>query len=258
MVKDMSKFTVGTIVYNQKKQLQYFLDVLRKHLYPLEQDFDVAIADDGSSDGTQKFIEKYKQSCPFLISYFWQPDEGFRCGKAKQEVGKMARGEYLIMYDGDDVPALNALPNYLEVMGRAPEFLRHQVGYFGPRHRVDKQYLQDAYLRIANHITQQKDWREARGMIGNIPPKSPSSFSGSNFMVPTETFNRVQWPDLNGFGHDDWIFSEKFVAQGGYWVYLPEAVSYHVDHPNTNPPPVTRAAYESVKAEIATFTKNFV
>ena len=76
-------------------------------------------------------------------------------------------------------------------------------------------------------------------------------------MLPTETFKKIKWPELKGFGYDDWIFSAYFITQGGKWLAVNEAISYHVDHPNTEGDEKNRELWLKAKKEIDKFNESF-
>ena len=63
-------------------------------------DFEIIIADDGSSDSTVDIIKKYAQKFDFIKPLFL-PHKG--CGSARNEGYKLASGKYILFLDGDDV-----------------------------------------------------------------------------------------------------------------------------------------------------------
>ena len=67
-------------------------------------DFDVVIADDGSGAETGDRIERLRSSTGLSISHVWQRDAGFRKCRILNRAILAARGEYLILSDGDCLP----------------------------------------------------------------------------------------------------------------------------------------------------------
>ena len=84
--------------YNWKSALELvILSSLGQSLLPLE----IIIADDGSNKDTEKLIELLKNKSSIPIIHSWHKDKGFRAAKARNKAIAMARGEYIILIDGD-------------------------------------------------------------------------------------------------------------------------------------------------------------
>jgi glycosyltransferase involved in cell wall biosynthesis len=62
---------------------------------------EVIIADDGSREQTRCLIEKLTRDFPVPIVHCWQPDEGFRLAQIRNKAIAAAKGEYIIVIDGD-------------------------------------------------------------------------------------------------------------------------------------------------------------
>ncbi len=67
-------------------------------------DFEVIIADDGSSQPTFDLIQQLQLQLPYSIRHIWQADEGFRAAMARNRAAAAAQGDYFIFLDGDCVP----------------------------------------------------------------------------------------------------------------------------------------------------------
>jgi glycosyltransferase involved in cell wall biosynthesis len=67
-------------------------------------EFEIIIADDGSTAATKALIERFQQSSSLAIAHVWHEDLGFRkCGILNKAI-LQARGDYLIFTDGDCIP----------------------------------------------------------------------------------------------------------------------------------------------------------
>lgn len=99
-----NNFRISVIVstYNRPNALRAVLTSL---LSQKDDNFEVVIADDGSTVPTKKLIEEYEKSYPGKISHVWHPDTGFRLSEIRNKAAKVATGEYLLIVDGDCVPA---------------------------------------------------------------------------------------------------------------------------------------------------------
>lgn len=87
-------------------------DALRKILLALfdqtDSNFELLIADDGSSESTRETIKDFRTSSslagPQRLIHAWHPDSGFRVSMARNMAVSQAKGEYLIFLDGDCIP----------------------------------------------------------------------------------------------------------------------------------------------------------
>ena len=80
---------------------------------PTIQDFEVCIADDGSTKDTQQIIENFQQNSAFPILHAWQDDRGFRAASARNNAVRMSSGDYLLFLDGDCIPRPNWIQQHL-------------------------------------------------------------------------------------------------------------------------------------------------
>lgn len=84
--------------YNQKERLALVLDSVRDlAVLPTE----VLIADDGSREDTRELIESFAHDFPRPLRHIWHEDRGFRASEIRNKAIKAARGEYIIIIDGD-------------------------------------------------------------------------------------------------------------------------------------------------------------
>lgn len=67
-------------------------------------DFELIIADDGSTDETRVLIANYAGRTPFPLRHVWQEDRGFRAGAARNKALAQTRSDHVIFSDGDCVP----------------------------------------------------------------------------------------------------------------------------------------------------------
>lgn len=83
-------------------------DALRMVLLALaEQDnreFEVIVADDGSTTDTRLMIEELRPQLNYPLHHIWQADDGFRAAAARNKAVVVSQGKYLIFLDGDCVP----------------------------------------------------------------------------------------------------------------------------------------------------------
>ncbi|MEQ1773349.1 MAG: glycosyltransferase family 2 protein [Burkholderiales bacterium] len=70
-----------------------------------DSDFELLVADDGSTNETRLLIEENAARAPFSLHHVWQEDRGFRPGAARNRAVAHTQAEYLIFVDGDCIPA---------------------------------------------------------------------------------------------------------------------------------------------------------
>ena len=75
------------------------------------KDFDIIIADDGSTNETKELIDKFKENYPVEITHAWHEDEGYRRQKILNEAIVMAKNEYILFTDGDCIPREARVPS---------------------------------------------------------------------------------------------------------------------------------------------------
>lgn len=102
----MEKISVIVPAYNVEKYLAETLDSLAEQTL---DDFEVIIINDGSTDSTQKIIDKYVKNYPFMRCVY-QKNAGVSAARNKGIA--VAEGKYLAFLDGDDLYARDALENF--------------------------------------------------------------------------------------------------------------------------------------------------
>ncbi|MGC3982710.1 MAG: glycosyltransferase family 2 protein [Steroidobacteraceae bacterium] len=86
--------------YNWKEALDL---VLRSVARQSELPDEVLIADDGSRSDTAELVAEWARRLPVPVRHVWQEDLGFRLARSRNRAIAAARGDYLIIIDGDMV-----------------------------------------------------------------------------------------------------------------------------------------------------------
>jgi glycosyltransferase involved in cell wall biosynthesis len=104
-LKNDMLISVIVTTYNRPDALSQVICAL---LDQTDVNFEVIIADDGSSESTRKLIASFQEllpsRSPARLVHTWQPDQGFRASAVRNMGVFASRGEYLIFLDGDCVP----------------------------------------------------------------------------------------------------------------------------------------------------------
>ena len=95
------KTAVVVTTYNRPDALQAVLD---GYCAQDTADFELLVADDGSSESTRKVVEEYARQGRFPLRHVWQEDRGFRAGAARNRALAQTAAEYVIFSDGDCIP----------------------------------------------------------------------------------------------------------------------------------------------------------
>jgi len=84
--------------YNREDALNA---VLRSLAHQSDLDFEVIVADDGSSPSTAKLVDTWKAKIGRRVEHVWHPDQGFRLAEIRNRAILAAHGTYCIFLDGD-------------------------------------------------------------------------------------------------------------------------------------------------------------
>ena len=84
--------------YNWPQALKLCLESLA---IQTDHNFEIIIADDGSTESTKQVIEQFKASASIPIEHLWQEDQGFRKTIILNRAIAAAHGDYLVFLDGD-------------------------------------------------------------------------------------------------------------------------------------------------------------
>ena len=77
-----------------------------------DKNFEIIIADDGSTDETRACVARLEARSPVPLQHVWQPDAGFRAAMARNRAIAAAGGQYIVILDGDCVPQANFITQH--------------------------------------------------------------------------------------------------------------------------------------------------
>lgn len=99
------------------------------------RNFEIVIADDGSTEETRLLVQRMRDISPVPLVHVWQEDAGFQKCRVLNKAILVASGEYLIFTDGDCIP-------------RA-DFVEQHVQHASPDH-----FLSGGYFKLPMDISQ--------------------------------------------------------------------------------------------------------
>ena len=75
--------------------------VLRSALVQSEPPCEIIVADDGSTNDTAMLIEAHRAAATIPVIHVWQEDLGFRAATSRNKAIASAKGNYVVIVDGD-------------------------------------------------------------------------------------------------------------------------------------------------------------
>ncbi len=105
------KLSVIISTYNAEEWLH---KVLLGYAIQTLQDFEIIVADDGSTTKTKEVIQQFQDKFKHPILHVWHEDEGFRKCKILNKAIVQSSADYLLFTDGDCIPRNDFVANHLK------------------------------------------------------------------------------------------------------------------------------------------------
>ena len=206
----MILYSVIIPAYNAKGTIEKCLGNLENQSIP-RGNYEVILVDDGSTDNTPDIIRR------FPVKYFWQPNQG--PAAARNKGAREAHGDIILFTDADCVPQ----NNWIEEMVRPfkdPEIIAVKGAY-----KTDQKSLTARFAQI--------EFEERFEMLKQVE---------SIDMVDTYSagYRKSVFLSLGGFdpsfpvaNNEDTELSYKMSKAGYRMVFNPNAIVYHLNHPDS-------------------------
>lgn len=101
--------SVVITTYNRSDAL---LAVLAGLSLQTDRDFEVVVADDGSSEEHRQALHESTVARELKVIHVWHPDVGFTASKARNRGVAAARGDYIVFLDGDCIPDVDFIARH--------------------------------------------------------------------------------------------------------------------------------------------------
>ena len=130
-------FSLIVSTYNRPDALEACLKSL---LEQTDKEFEILIADDGSSEETHRLIATYIVKSSVRIVHIYQVDNGFQLSKIRNKAAAKSKGSYLIFLDGDCVVRTDFVAKHRQLSS---------PGYFlaGNRILLSQAFTEDVLLK---------------------------------------------------------------------------------------------------------------
>lgn len=206
----MILYSVIVPAYNASVTIERCLNSLENQSIPKEV-YEVILIDDGSTDRTSDIAKQ------FPIKYFWQKNQG--PATARNRGAKEARGEIILFTDADCVPQIN----WIEEMVRP--FDDQKIMAVKGTYKTAQKSLTARFAQV--------EFEERFEMLKKVE---------SIDMVDTYSagYRRSVFISLEGFdpsfpvaNNEDTELSYKMSQAGYKMVFNPNAVVYHLNHPDS-------------------------
>jgi len=235
----MPKISVIVSTYNTEAWLE---KVLWGYSCQTFKDFEIVIADDGSTPKTEALINSFKNQ--LNINHIWQEDDGFQKSRILNKAIVASKGHYIVMSDGDCIPREDFLEVH-EANKQKGYFL--SGGYFMLPMNISEQITKD------NIISQQcfnLKWLKSKGLKSSFKNNKLSAKGFKSKLLNVITPTNASWNGHNASGWKEDILAingfDERMQYGGQDRELGErlfnyslkskqirysAVCVHLDHP---------------------------
>jgi glycosyltransferase involved in cell wall biosynthesis len=169
------------------------------------KDFEIVIADDGSREETRLFLKDIARRSPVPMLHMWQPDDGFQKNRILNKSIASARGERVLMTDGDCVPRQDFVEMHSR-LARPDCFLTG--GYFKLNRRVSEAITE-------TDVTSQSMFTTVWLLKKGLPPSAKFLKIMSNPSVG-DWLNRITPARPTWNGHSASCLRSQAIAVNGF------------------------------------------
>ncbi|WP_294580046.1 glycosyltransferase [uncultured Thomasclavelia sp.] len=133
---DEYKLSIIIPTYNDKFLLEETIKSILKSNFKIDN-YEILVCDDGSAVDNFSLIKKYEQHCH--LRYFYQSDQGFRAGMARNMGIKNAKGEICVFIDTGILIGTNTLQSFYDRVIKSDEaILGYVFGFSNDNDDSDK------------------------------------------------------------------------------------------------------------------------
>ena len=198
--------------YNWPSALEACLASLQ---HQTTNEFEIIVADDGSSDETGRLVEHYQSLIPNLI-HSWQDDDGYRLSRSRNLAFTKSSGNELIFLDGDCICPPHFIANHQKLSDK---------GWITAGNRKLLSADQTAsWLKtpseFTNHFQQNNNSLKLKsiplGLLRGIQKNNYLKVRGCNIGIQRDDFEKLGGFDesYQGWGKEDTDFALRGINAG--------------------------------------------
>ena len=191
------EISVVISTYNSKDWLEKVLWSYQEQTF---KNFEIVIADDGSTKDTQELIETFKKTVNFPVIHVWHEDNGFQKTKILNKALLNCNANYVLFTDGDCLARADFLNVHIESR-EAGYFL--SGGYFKLPMSISK-------LISREDIVKQNcfdiDWLKSHGLKASFKNNKITAKGSKASILNTLTPTNASWNGHNSSGWKKDIF----------------------------------------------------
>jgi len=230
--------------YNRKRNVSLLLHALTLQT---DQDFEVIISDDGSTDGTEKMLQAFRGR--LRLKYLWREHNGYRVSLARNEGTRHSDSSstHIWFLDSDILLNKHAVESARALCTREPDAIicgrydwlppmkitphdvehRWNVLTTGRLQRISVDYPHETGVRPDHRGTKYKD----KGLYFDCKTrrKSGGTLSG-NLIVPKIWLTRGFDETIHGQGQDGEFGHHISDTLGAECIFCDKIVGYHMAH----------------------------
>ena len=250
-------------VYNK---MEYLLLLLAGFEQQSFKDFEIIIADDGSSKEFIAALNAYIRKSPLQIQHVWHEDRGFRKTRILNRAVLESRGDYLIFIDGDCLPDRHFVADHwfnrcpdTALAGRRANLSQELTKNLSPE-RIKNGFLNstsfygkvwmDSFRKKSKHA--EKSLRLPRSVYQFLPAKT-RGILGCNFSLHKEDLLHINGFDFRyeapATGEDTDIDLRLRWAGKKIRLLKFQAIQYHLYHKKMDRPDGNNEIFAEVKAQ---------
>lgn len=169
------------------------------------KDFELVIADDGSTFETQQLIEDTIKKYEMRITHVWQKDEGFQKSRILNKALLQCKSQYVIMSDGDCIPRNDFVDVHLNLRN---EGLFLSGGYFKLSMSISKLITEED---VINQNCFDIEWLKKQGLANSI---KNMKLTANNFTEKILNFSTPTGATWNGHNASGW--KKDILAVNGF------------------------------------------
>ncbi|MBQ4820241.1 glycosyltransferase family 2 protein [Aquimarina sp. MMG016] len=183
-----------TVIISTYNQSEWLRKVLLGYECQSFKNFEIIIADDGSSTDTKKVIEAFSKASSFKIKHVWHEDKGFRKTVILNKAVLQSEADYLLFTDGDCIPRWDFVETHVRLREKG-WFL--SGGYFKLPKSISELISKED---IQDQRSFDVKWLKSKGLKSSFKLNKLTSTGVKerflNFITPT----KATWDGMNVSG----------------------------------------------------------